>query len=292
MGVFDRLKSLFSNERLNVNARFEILRAAVSGTMSRFYMVRDKNTGQIAGLKIADREKVALFESRFKQLNKPSEGEIALQIKHPNIVETFECGLTTEGLTYLLMEFLNGSGVQTLIFNRDSILSGKRVSLIRQMAEALNAVHKAGFIHRDVCPRNFIFTNHEAKELKLIDFGLTLPARKEFMQPGNRTGTPLYMAPEVVRRRWTDQRLDIFSFGVTAYHLCAFELPWPVGDATGMDALAHDTMPPRDLQEFCPKLNPTLVKAVMRCIEPEPKKRFQTMDQFLSGIAKLESDYG
>ena len=80
------------------------------------------------------------------------------------------------------------------------------------MAEALQYVHAQEFIHRDVCPRNFIYES-ETGNVKLIDFGLSLPARKEFMQPGNRTGTPLYMAPEVVRRRWTDQRLDIFATG-------------------------------------------------------------------------------
>jgi eukaryotic-like serine/threonine-protein kinase len=290
MGVFDKFKSLFKSERLNVNGRFEILRAAVSGTMSQFYMVRERATGRVAGLKIADREKVALFEGRFKELNKPSEGEIAVQLKHPCIVETFEYGLTTDGQSYLLMEFLHGAGLQTLIFNRDPVLHGKRLLLIRQMAEALAAVHKAGFIHRDVCPRNFICISQESTTLKLIDFGLTLPARREFMQPGNRTGTPLYMAPEVIRRRWTDQRLDVFSFGVTAYHLCAFELPWPIGETSGLAALAHDTMDPRDLHDFCPKLNVTLARAIMKCLEPDPNRRFQSIDQFLQAVRKVESD--
>ena len=110
------------------------------------------------------------------------------------------------------------------------------------MAEAIEAVHKAGFIHRDVCPRNFIH-NAEDDSVKMIDFGLTVPATKEFLQPGNRTGTPLYMAPEVVRRRPTDQRLDIFAFGVTAYQLLTFTFPWPVNDTTGVGAMSHDHQP-------------------------------------------------
>ena len=68
------------------------------------------------------------------------------------------------------------------------------------------------------------------RSLKLIDFGLTLPAEKEFMLPGNRTGTPNYMAPEVVRRKPTDQRLDIFAYGVSMYELFAFDLPWQRGE--------------------------------------------------------------
>jgi len=291
MGVFDKLRSLFGQtERLDVNARFDILRSAVSGTMSQFFMVRDKQTGRTAGLKIADPEKVNFFESRFKGLNKPSEGEIAMQLKHPRIVETYEFGTTTENKSYMLMEFLEGPGMQTLVFNRDNILQGKRLTLIRQMGEAIEAVHRAGFIHRDVCPRNFICTTKECTGLKLIDFGLTLPDRKEYRQPGNRTGTPLYMAPEVVRRRSTDNRLDIFSFGVTAYHVCAFELPWPIGDATGLAALTHDTQRPRNIQDYYPKLNVTLAKGIMKCLEPDPRNRFQTMDQFLQFIRKAEGD--
>ncbi len=289
MGVFDKLKQLFQSERLNVHARFEILRSAVSGTMSQFYMVREKETGRIAGLKIADREKLEFFESRFKGLNKPSEGEIAIQFKHPRIVETYEYGLTTQNENYLLMEFVEGAGLQSLIYNRDPILQGKRVNLIRQMAEALDVVHKAGFIHRDVCPRNFICVDRSASALKLIDFGLTLPARREFMQPGNRTGTPLYMAPEVVRRRWTDQRVDIFSFGVTAYHLCTFELPWPVADTTGMAAMKHDTAG-RDILSYYPNLDPTLARAIMKCIEPDANQRFQSFEQFLQAIRRVEQD--
>jgi eukaryotic-like serine/threonine-protein kinase len=290
MGVFDKLRSMFGSERLNVNERFEILRSAVSGTMSRFYMVREKATDRIAGLKVADREKVEFFESRFKGLKKPSEGEIAIRMKHPRIVETYEYGLTTENENYLLMEFLEGQGVHSRINNRDPLLEGKRLIFVRQMAEGILAVHQAGFIHRDVCPRNFICETKDALSIKLIDFGLSLPATKDFMQPGNRTGTPLYMAPEVIRRRWTDQRLDIFSFGVSAYQLCSFELPWPMGDATGIAALAHDTHAPRDLLEYVPNLNQTFARAIMKCIEPDPKNRFGSIDQFLQSIRKVEVD--
>ncbi len=292
MGFWDRLRNVFGTktERLNVYARFEILRAAVSGTMSQFYVVREKQTGRIFGLKIGDREKVAFFEARFKGLQKPTEGEIALQIRHPRVVETYECGLTTEDQPYLLMEYLEGPGLQQLVYNRDPILQQLRVRIVRQMAEALKAVHDAGFIHRDICPRNFLFTTRECTDIKLIDFGLTLPARKEFMQPRNRTGTPLYMAPEIIRRRHTDQRVDIFAFGVTAYHVITYELPWPTTELSGLAALAHDTQPPRDIRQYCPNLNETLAKAIMKCMEPAPKDRFQSIDQFMLAIAMIPSE--
>ncbi len=214
MGLFDQFKSLLDG-KLNIEQRYELLREAVSGTMSSFYMARDRKSGEVIGLKILDPAKTDFFEARFKGLSKPREGEIAMRLSHPRIVKTLGYGVTNHGESYVLMEYLDGPGLNVLIKERSPHLVRNRLPLIRQMAEALGAVHCAGFIHRDICPRNFI-CNTAATELKLIDFGLTVPATKEFMQPGNRTGTPNYMAPEVVRRRATDQRLDIFSLGAPA----------------------------------------------------------------------------
>jgi len=129
------------------------------------------------------------------------------------------------------MEYLPGQGLNTLIAARHSFAEGQAARVVRQAAEAVGAVHAAGFIHRDVCPRNFV-VSPTSESLTLIDFGLTLPATHAFMQPGNRTGTPKYMAPEIVRRRATDQRVDVFAFGVTAFELYAGETPWPNTTAT------------------------------------------------------------
>jgi serine/threonine-protein kinase len=289
MGFLDKLKSFFESDRLDVSARFEFTREAISGTMSKFRSARDIKTGKIVGLKILDEEKTNAFEERFKQLKKPSEGEIGLKIKNPRVVETYEFGLTTAGQQYILMEYIEGPGLNTLIQNRDERLVGQRAELIREMAEALDAVHKAGFIHRDVCPRNFICAP-DLKSLKLIDFGLTVPDQREYKLPGNRTGTPLYMAPEIVRRRHTDQRVDIFALGVTAYRLLTWEFPWPASETSGMAALAHDTQKPADIFKHFPRLNRTLGSAIMKCIESEPEKRPASVEQFLSMIRNVTSE--
>ncbi len=302
MGVFDKIQSMFksakapsigvaklNSRKVDISRRFELMRKAISGTMSKFYLARDRDAGELVGLKVGDKEKVEAFEQRFVGLGKPPEGEIAAQIRHPRIVETFEYGKTTENLPYVVMEFIDGPGLQEVVNKKDQRLIGNRVELIRQMAESLEAVHWAGFIHRGTCPRNVICAN-DCKSIKMIDFGLTLPALREYMQPGNRTGTPLYMSPEVIRRRWTDQRLDIFSFGVTAYHLLVFDLPWPVSDTTGLAALAHDTEDPRELTDAFPNINKTLARAIMRCMQPDPKDRLQEMGQFLKQIKDVETE--
>ncbi|MGE0756919.1 MAG: serine/threonine protein kinase [Pirellulaceae bacterium] len=289
MGFVDKLKTLFQSSALDVEARFELSPQSVSGTMSSFYRARDRSTGEIVGLKLCDREKLEQFESRFKGLGKPTEGEIAVRMKHPAIVETRQHGVTTKGLRYLIMEFLDGPGLHSLIHAEDTLLEGKRVGLIRQMAEALEYVHKAEFIHRDVCPRNFI-CSPDGASLKLIDFGLTVPASPDFMKPGNRTGTPLYHAPEISRRRPTDARVDIFALGVTAFQICTYQLPWPTSEQPAVSALAYDTTPPRDILELRPKLNRTLAAAIMQCMRPNPADRPQTMGDFLRLIFPVRRD--
>ncbi len=285
MAFLDRLSDLFSGGKLNVRSRFELLKEAISGTMSQFYMARDRRNDQIVGLKILDKEKTRAFMARFTGLKKPSEGEIAVQMEHPLIVKTFEHGLTTHGQQYLVMEYIDGPGMNSLLIARDPVLEGRQVHYIRQMAESIAAVHQMGFLHRDLCPRNLLLTA-DRENLKLTDFGLTVPATKEFMQPGNRTGTPNYMAPELVRRRPTDHRLDIFSFGVTAYEICTFELPWTRG-VDGMAAMTHDQAP-TDIRKYRPKIDPALADAIHWCIEPDRSKRCESMDVFLRKIRRVK----
>ncbi|MEZ6092440.1 MAG: serine/threonine-protein kinase [Pirellulaceae bacterium] len=279
------------SNNLDVEARFERMRSAVSGTMSNFLAARDRQYNRVVGLKLCDAEKVTTFEARFKGLKKPSEGEIAIQMEHPNVVETFEYGNTKQGQPYLVMEYIDGPGLLSLIQTRkEESLAGKRLNLIRQMAEGIKYVHEKGFIHRDICPRNFICAA-DLESLKLIDFGLTVPALPPYMQPGNRTGTPLYMAPEIVRRRPTDQRVDVFAFGVSVYTLCTFEFPWPVTDTSGKAALQHDTHPPKPILEMRSDLDPVLAGAIMRCIAPSVQDRMQSMEAFLRQIKNVQAEY-
>lgn len=302
MGIFDKLgfgkknqdvdkkASVKSNRKIDIDVRFERLRTAVSGTMSKFYAARDRENDQVVGLKLCDLEKFSFFESRFKGMNKPSEGEIAASMDHPNIIKTLEYGLSVKNEPYLVMEFIDGPGLNTLIQRQDlERLGTARLKLIKQMADALLYVHKAGYIHRDICPRNFI-CNADVSWIKLIDFGLTVPATEQFMRPGNRTGTPLYMAPEVVRRRPTDQRLDIFSFGVCCYQLLTFDYPWPGGEVSGLAALNHDTSNPRSIFDYRPDLDKTLGGLIMQSVEANPTARVQTMEQFVTTLRGVNSE--
>ena len=287
MGLADKLKSMFKGKS-DVFSRFELLREAISGTMSKFYKARNRETREIVGLKVLDKKKTEQLEARFPGVKKPCEGEIAMKMDHPHIVKTFEHGRTTNGEQFLVMEFLEGPGLNSLIMGKDTNLDGKRLSLLRQAAEALQAVHDAGYIHRDICPRNFVVDpTHE--KLTLIDFGLTVPATPDFQKPGNRTGTPSYMSPEVVRRKPTDKRLDIFSFGVLAYELCTRQLPWEAGK-DGQGAIERSSVDPRPIEQFRPSINPQLSQVIMSCLATNADERPQTIADFTRAIANLKSE--
>jgi len=279
MGLGDFFSALLGGSgRVDLWKRFERMRESTSGTMSTFYKVRDLKTGQIQGLKVVDAAKAAPVEGRYKSLGKPTEGEIGQQITGPNIARTLEWGTATTGDPYIVQEFVEGSLLHNLITAKKPFTPTQKIDLVTQAARAIKTVHDAGFVHRDICPRNFILGADQ--RLVLIDFGLTVPDKPAFLQPGNRVGTPNYMAPEVVRRRQADKRLDIFSFGITAYEICAGRSPWPKG-STGKAALAHDT-PPTDIREVWPEIAAPAASAIMACLAADPDRRPPSMDRFLA----------
>ncbi|MDR3110183.1 MAG: serine/threonine protein kinase [Planctomycetaceae bacterium] len=284
---------LFGKAKLDYREKYDLSQASMAGTMSSVYKARDKKTGEIVALKILDMKKLAAVESRFKGTKKPTEGEIAVLFRdHPYIVKTFEQGLTTDGDHYLIMEYLEGTGLNNVLMFQQDPLDGIRTMYVRQVAEAIQAVHDNGYIHRDICPRNLIFTG-DFDALKLTDFGLSVPNRFPFTEPGNRTGTANYMAPELVRRRPTDHRLDVFSFGVTIYEMFTKQLPWIRGDSlrgdTGKAAMTHD-QPPDPITRHYPNINPQMAKAIHSCIEADPAKRCQSMNDFLKMIQSVATD--
>lgn len=290
MGLFDKLfKKSEPQNILDVSTRFQLDKHAFSGTMSKFRVAKETSTGKLYGLKFLDREKTDYFNARFKGLDKPPEGVIAMQISHPLIVETYEFGKTTTGTDYILMEYISGHGLDAVIKNRKKEVIPHRLKIIREMATAVQVVHDLGFIHRDVCPRNFI-CHSNFSGARMIDFGLTIPDEPPYRLPGNRTGTPQYMAPEIVRRRPTDKRVDIFAFGVTIYRLLTFEHPWGTTDTTGMAALSHDTIPVTPITDHVPDMDPKLARAVHKCMEVDPDQRFESCKAFLAAIRSVKSE--
>lgn len=288
MGLADLFRGFMTSGKVDIARRYEILRDAVSGTMSDFHMARDRETGEIVGLKILDKKKTEALEQHMRWAGRPLEGDIALSMQHPRIVVTQSHGLTTNGEQFIVMEFLDGPGLNSLIIGRSKLLEGNRLALMTQAAEAIAYVHQQGYIHRDVCPRNFV-CEKDAANLKLIDFGLTVPAKPEFLQPGMRTGTPNYMAPEVVRRKATDHRLDIYAYGASMYELFAFELPWQRG-ADGLAAMSHGNHDAPPLSKYFPNVNPEVEEVILKCLKPAPSDRWPSMDAVVKALKRVKSE--
>jgi serine/threonine protein kinase len=274
--------------KINVQKRFDLLNRTGQGSMSKVWRARDRDLGRMVCLKLLDKEKTAKFEARFVGLNKPKEGFICMQLKHKNIVQTMEFGITTDGEYYLVMELVEGMGLNFLVETKSEQLNGKRVDYLCQIADSLEYLHKTGYLHRDICPRNIMVTNDGV--IKLIDFGLAIPNTADFCKPGNRTGTPNYLAPELIRRTTTDHRVDLFALGVTAYEMFTFTLPWEKA-ASMQTLLSHMNSPGRDPRELLPNLDAATHAFLVKAIERDPNKRFQTPEEFREALRKLPSKW-
>jgi serine/threonine protein kinase len=292
VGVLSKLKQLFSTSkgklpRIKVRTRFELLGRTGQGSMSKVWRARDRTLGRVVCVKILDKEKTAKFEARFPGLHRPMEGAICTALRHKNVVQTFEYGLTTDGEQYLIMEFIEGVGLNFLIETRSPQLKGKRKELLWQIADGLDYIHQQGYLHRDMCPRNIMVTPNGIP--KIIDLGLALPYRPEFCRPGNRTGTPNYLAPELIKRLTTDHRVDLFALGVTAYEMFTGQLPWEKTQSLPT-LMSHMNNPGRDPLEFRPDLDEQTVQFLIRAIQRDPRERFQTAVEFREAVKRLPEE--
>ncbi len=293
MALIGRVKDWWrrvTEPRVNIEKRFHRIARLGQGSMSRVWRARDLKTGRLVALKVLDKEKTnRLMVRTYGGLKRPPEGAIASQLRHPNVVSTFEHGVTTDEEQYLVMEFIDGLGLNFLIETRSPQLEGKRIEYLIQAAEGLAHVHEKGFIHRDVCPRNLLVSREG--EVKLIDFGLAVPNTPEFRQPGNRTGTASYMAPELIRRRPTDERIDVFSFAVTAYETVTGRLPWIADDSPEVARLIINTPPP-DPRQIRPDIDEQLALLLLDGLAKEPQKRVPSMNEFAERLRELKrKDY-
>lgn len=277
-------KKIFSGQprvkRTDITKRFMLHGRVGQGSMSKVWRATDTETGRTVALKVLDKEKTRKFEERFQGLNKPSEGEIAVQLRHPNIVQTFDHGHTMDREPFLVMEFIEGTGLSFLVDTQNDVLVANRLKFMIELGEAVSYFHKQNWIHRDICPRN-VLVNSE-NQIKLIDFGLVVPNTPVFRKPGNRTGTANYMAPELVRRQPTDQRIDIYSFAVTCYEMWTRRFPWESGQSEAVMQRVNQT--PDDIREHAQGIDDQVAEIIMRGLATRPDDRWPSMSKMLEAL--------
>ena len=271
--------------KIKIADRFALEVRIGQGSMSKVWKARDGKLGRQVCLKILDKVKTKRFDDRFVGLVRPHEGIISTAIKHKNCVKAYEWGFTKDGEIFIVMELVEGVGLNFLIETHSKQLEANRCNYLAQAAEALGYLHDLGYMHRDICPRNMLVNTEGV--LKLIDFGLTIPNTKDFCKPGNRTGSSNYMAPELVRRSFTDIRVDLFALGVTAYETFTAGLPWEAGGQSLQSALSRMNSPPKDPREYKPDMPEHLAKFLLKAIASDPKERFQTAAEFRENVKHL-----
>lgn len=276
-------------QKIDVTRRFDLIGRIGQGSMSRVWRARDTKTGRMVALKVLDKEKTKRFEARFPGLKKPSEGEVALTLKHPNIVLTYETGWTRDSEQFLVMEYVEGVSLSYLVDIQNEVMQQHRLSLIIQLGEAIRYFHHANWIHRDICPRNILVSDEN--QIKLIDFGLVVPNTPPFQAPGNRTGTANYMAPELIKRQRTNQQIDVFSYAVTCYEMVTRRYPWEAAETLEM-VLQHINAPPADIRQFKPDLDNDIAETLMKGLEVNPADRWPTIDAMVDRLIEIQQRTG
>ena len=283
------ISKLFSKgdgiERIDVKKRFDLMNRLGQGSMSRVWKAYDHISGRTVALKVLDFEKTQRFEARFQGLNKPNEGEIAKTMRHPNVVETYEFGWTVDDEQFLVMEFIEGVSLSLLTDLQNDQMRKYRMRFAIQIGYAVDFIHKQGWIHRDLCPRNILVASDN--QIKIIDFGLMVPDTPDFRKPGNRTGTANYMAPELIKRQSTDQRIDIFSYAITCYEMFSGRLPWEA--AQTLDAVVqHINKPPAELKAVAKDVDDEIHEIIMKGIATVPDHRWQTTEDMVNALRIAE----
>lgn len=258
----------------DLTKRFDLLNRMGQGTMSKVWKARDTQSGKLVALKVLDKEQAKKLAAKFPNLERPKEGEVAMSLDHKNIVKTYEHGITTNSEQFLVMELIEGTSLNLFIDRQGDVMKQNRMMWLLQIGDAIEYMHSNQWIHRDLCPHNVVIDNNN--NVKLIDFGLTVPNTPTFRAPGNRTGKATYMAPELMKRLPTDQRLDVFSYAITCYECFTGRLPWKSGDSM-KEVIKSISSPPVEISKLVPEIDEKIASTIMRGIERDPKSRWKSI---------------
>ncbi len=262
--------------------RYEIQSVLGRGGMGVVYRALDLDLDDAVAIKTLRGEALSADPSlldRFKQ-----EIRLARRITHPNILRTHDLG-ESGGLRYLSMEFVKGLTLKQLVEAGDILPTPVGLRIAKQICAGLAAAHEVGVIHRDIKPQNIII--EATGGLKIMDFGIArLKEERGMTAEGTVVGTPDYMSPEQARGQTLDFRSDIYSTGVVLYEVFTGTLPFD-GDTPLAVVLKHIQDNPPSPQARNPRVDPRVSQIILKCMQKDPKNRYQTVDELYEALTRV-----
>jgi DNA-binding response OmpR family regulator len=261
------------------------LKVLGSGNEGTVYLV--EKDGQHFAMKVLNRNiDNLLYDRKFERFIR--ETEILANMEHPNIVKMFDYGVLNKGkIPYIVMEFLSGQPLNKLIGKRNFSFEEK-VKIIKDVANALLAVHEHGILHRDIKPANIILTDDNV--IKLTDFGIARLKNSDLTMTRELLGSPAYMSPESFDNAKTkDIRSEIFSLGVIAYELFLGVRPF-LGDSIGELIHVIKEMNPVEPKKMNPDIPEYIQSILAKMLAKHPSDRFSNMQEFLTAIDQKDKE--
>ena len=245
---------------------------AGEGGMGRVYRATQVGLNRPVALKLImpDLAEDAGFRARFER-----ESYLAASIDHPNVIPVYEAG-EAEGRLFIAMRWVEGIDLRSLILSEQRLDPSRVISIVSQVAAALDAAHSGGLVHRDVKPANVMLTGaHGEEHAYLTDFGLTkkTASTTALTQTGHFVGTPDYMPPEQIKGERADARSDVYALGCLLFHALAGRTPYD-RDSEVAKIYAHLHDPPPSVAETVPGSPAGLDPVIRRALAKEADERY------------------
>jgi serine/threonine-protein kinase len=274
---------------------FKLLRRLGRGGMAEVYLAEQKSLGRFVAIKVLLPEMLQESDDvplkRFEQ-----EARTAGAISHPNIVQVYLIG-EQDGLHYIVQEFVEGVNLSEFVKRHGPPDATTGLKILEHVSAALKVAGDAGIVHRDIKPENIMLTGNmsEPNEIdvaKVTDFGLAqlaqAPEALNLTQRGTTMGTPLYMSPEQINGEKLDPRSDIYSLGVTCYHMLAGRAPFR-GETAMAVAAQHLQDTPEPLKDRRPDLPKSICDLIDRMMQKSPDDRFQDATALFEAVTKAKA---